>query len=129
MEAVMSRVATAIDCSEKDRKELERLSHSRTDEARRVERAKIIIGCLAGRRNDEVAAEFGVQAATVGTWRRRFASEGLAGLRDRPRSGKPAVSPAELRQRLLKQLETPPPAGLAGWLGRRDIGASARRVG
>ena len=113
----MSRVATAIDCSEKDRKELERLSNSRTDEARRVERAKIIIGCLAGRRNDEVAAEFGVQAATVGTWRRRFASEGLAGLRDRPRSGKPAVSPAELRQRLLKQLETPPPAGLAGTAG------------
>jgi transposase len=125
MEAVMSRVATAIDCSEKDRKELERLSNSRTDEARRVERAKIIIGCLAGRRNDEVAAQLGIQAATVGTWRRRFASEGLAGLRDRPRPGKPAVYPADLWQRLLKQLETPPPAGLSGW----DGGTLAQALG
>ena len=118
----MSRVATAIDCSEKDRKELERLSNSRTDEARRVERAQIIMGCLAGRRNDEVAAQFGIE---VGTWRRRFASEGLAGLRDRPRPGKPVVYPAERRQRLLKQLETPPPAGLSGW----DGGTLAQALG
>ena len=97
----MSRVATVIERSEADRKELERLSKSRTEEARLVERSKIILGCLGGRRNDEVAAELGIQAATVGTWRKHFASEGLAGLRDRPRPGKPAVYPApELRQRL-----------------------------
>jgi len=70
-------------------KELERLSKSRADEARMVERAKIILGCLAGRRNDEIAADFGIQAATVGMW----------------------------RQRILKQLEAPPPAGLARWDG------------
>jgi transposase len=126
MEAVMSRVAAAIKCTEADRKELERLSKSRTEEARLVERAKIVLGCLAGRRNDEVAAEFGLQAATVGTWRKRFASEGLAGLRDRPRSGKPAVYPVpELRQRILKQLEAPPPAGLSGW----DGGTLAQALG
>jgi len=118
MEGAMSRVATAIHCTSKDLKELERLSKSRTDEARMVERAKIILGCLAGRRNDEVAAELGVQAATVGTWRRRFAQDGLAGLRDRARPGKPPVYPApELRQRILRQLEAPPPAGQAGWDG------------
>ncbi len=114
----MSRVAAAVSCTAEDRKELERLSKSRTGEARMVERARIVLGCLAGRRNDEVAAEFGIQAATVGTWRKRFASEGLAGLRDRPRPGKPAVYPAmELRRRILKQLEAPPPAGLSGWDG------------
>jgi transposase len=118
MGLAMSRVATAISCNTEDRKELERLSKSRTDEARLVERAKLVLGCLAGRRNDEVAAEFGLQAATVGTWRKRFASEGLAGLRDRARPGKPPVySPVELRQRILKQLEAPPPAGLSGWDG------------
>lgn len=114
----MSRTAAAIHCTAEDRKELERLSKSRTDEARRVERAKLVLQCLAGRRNDEVAAEFGIQAATVGIWRKRFASEGLAGLNDRARSGKPPVYPApELRQRILRQLEAPPPAGLAGWDG------------
>ena len=121
----MSRVAAAINCSAEDGKELERLSKSRTDEARLVERAKLVLACLAGRRNDEVAVEFGLQAATVGTWRRRFANEGLAGLRDRTRPGKPPVYPAlELRQRILKQLEAPPPAGLSGW----DGGALAKAL-
>lgn len=114
----MSRTAPAIHCTAEDRKELERLSKSRTDEARQVERAKLVLRCLAGRRNDEVAAELGIQAATVGVWCKRFASEGLAGPNDRPRSGKPPVYPAtELRRRILQQLEAPPPAGLAGWDG------------
>ena len=122
----MSRVAAAISCTADDLKELERLSKSRTDEARMVDRAKVILGCLAGRRNDEVAAELGIQAATVGMWRKRFASEGLAGLRDRARPGKPPVYPAsELRQRILKQLEAQPPAGLAGW----DGGTLAQALG
>jgi len=114
----MSRIAVGINCTADDKKELERLSKSRTDEARLVERAKIVLGCLAGRRNDEIASELGIQAATAGVWRKRFAAEGLAGLRDRARPGKPPVYPAqELRQRILKQLEAPPPAGLASWDG------------
>jgi len=122
----MSRVATAIKCTDEDREELERLSKSRIDEARMVERAKIVLECLAGRRNDEVAQAFGIQAATVGTWRNRFASEGMAGLRDRPRPGKPAIYPAaDLRQRILKQLEVPPPAGLSAW----DGGTLAQALG
>jgi len=97
---------------------LERLSNSRTEEARMVERAKIVLGCLAGRRNKELAAELGIQAATVGTWRKRFATEGISGLHDRSRPGKPPVySLPELRQRILKQLEAPPPAGFSGWDG------------
>ena len=114
----MSRIAVRINCTADDKKELERLSKSRTDESRMVERAKIVLGCLAGRRNDEIASELGIQAATAGVWRKRFAAEGLAGLRDRARPGKPPVYPAqELRQRILKQLEAPPPAGLASWDG------------
>lgn len=122
----MSRVAAEINCTADDKKELDRLSKSRTDEARLVERAKIVLGCLAGWRNDEVATDLGVQAATVGTWRKRFAAEGLAGLRDRARPGKPPVYPAqELRQRILKQLEASPPAGLASW----DGGTLAKALG
>lgn len=118
MGVVMSRIAVRINCTADDKKELERLSKSRTDESRMVERAKIVLGCLAGRRNDEIASELGIQAATAGVWRKRFAAEGLAGLRDRARPGKPPVYPAqELRQRILKQLEAPPPAGLASWDG------------
>ena len=114
----MSRVAIAISCTAKDRHELERLSKCRTDEARLVERAKIMLSCLDGKRNDETAAELGVHPGTVSLWRGRFAAQGLSGLRDRKRSGKPPKYPAsDLRQRILNQLEKTPPAGLATWDG------------
>lgn len=97
--------------------ELERLSRSRSGEVRLAERARIVLGCLRGQRNDEVARELGVRPNTVGQWRRRFAERGLAGLRDEPRPGKPAKYGPALRHRLLAQLELPPPAGLASWDG------------
>jgi len=39
--------------------------------------------------NLQIAAEFGCSKDTVGLWRRRFACQGLAGLQDAPRSGRP----------------------------------------
>ncbi len=114
----MARVAPAVSCSDEERRELERLSRSRTDEARLVERARMVLGCLAGKRNDEIAAELAIRPGTVGVWRRRFAAEGMRGLRDRQRPGKPPrYPPIELRRRLLEQLEQPPPAGMATWDG------------
>jgi transposase len=121
----MSRVAVALSCTAEVMQELTRLSKSRTDESRMVERAKIVLRCLAGERNDEVAAKLGVRSGTVGTWRQRFAKHGLAGLKDRARSGKPPTVPADLRQRILRQLEAPPPVGLSAW----DGGMLARALG
>jgi transposase len=43
--------------------------------------------------------------------------QGLKGLRDRARPGKPAKYGDALRARVLRQLELPPPAGFAGWDG------------
>lgn len=113
----MSRVALPLNCTGEVRQELVQLSKSRTDEARLIERAKIVLRCLTGERNDEVAARLGTHPATVGTWRKRFAEHGLAGLQDRPRSGKPPTLPPNLRQRLLRQLEAPPPKGFSSWDG------------
>ncbi|MNR11368.1 hypothetical protein D3C85_1276650 [compost metagenome] len=84
--------------------ELERLSRSRSGEARLVECARIVLACLRGKRNEEVASEVGVQPNTVGRWRRRFAEQGIAGLRDAPRPGKSAKYGVELRDRLLPSL-------------------------
>ena len=85
----------------------------------------MILGGMAGRRNDEIAAELGVRPHTVGVGRQRFAQEGLAGLRDRSRAGRPSTYPADLKQQILKQLEAPPPAGQATW----DGGPLARALG
>lgn len=101
-EELKARVAVSITCTDQDRRELERLSSSRTDEARLVERAKMIMGALAGKRNDEIAAELDIRPGTVGIWRRRFAADDLQGRRDRKRPGTPPrYPPIELRNRVL----------------------------
>src|SRR5271166_5185171 len=58
-----------------------------------------------------------VRPNTVIDWRRRFAAEGIAGLRDRPRSGKPPRYTGEFRKQVLATLEEPPPQGQAVWDG------------
>ena len=93
------------------------LARSRTAEARLVERARIVLACLEGKRNDVVGRELGVRPNTVGLWRKRFAARGMAGLRDRARPGKAAKYGPELRLRILRELELPPPKGLASWDG------------
>ncbi len=113
----MARVAVALSCTAEVMAELDRLSRSRSGEVRMAERSRIVLACLQGRRNDEVAREMGVRPNTVGLWRRRFAECGIAGLRDAPRTGKPVKHGAELRNRILAQLELPPPAGMASWDG------------
>ena len=113
----MTRVAVALACSAEQRTELINLAGSRTKEARLVERAKIILACLEGKRNDAVSRELGVRPNTVGLWRNRFAARGMAGLHDQPRPGRRPKYGAALRLRLPRQLELPPPPGLAGWDG------------
>ena len=113
----MSRVAIKLMCATEQKVELVNLSQSRTEEARLVERAKIVLACLDGKRNDVVAREQSVRPNTVGEWRKRFALQGIAGLRDKQRPGKPTVHGDALRNRVLKQLELPPPKGFARWDG------------
>lgn len=101
------------------------LSKSRTDEARTVERARIILARLDGKEIRQVAQELKVSAPTVTKWCKRFSLWGLRGLRDDPRSGKPAKYDAAFRDRVLALLEQPPPPGLAHW----DGPAVAERLG
>lgn len=64
-------------------------------------------------------------------WRNRFAREGLSGLEDAPRSGKPKTVGKDLRAKLLKLVETPPPKGQAAWDGialAKELGAKKSSV-
>src|ERR1700747_2854401 len=131
-EGRVTRVAVALSCSAEQRTELMNLARSRSAEARLVERAKIILACLDGKRNDAVSRELGVRPNTVGLWRKRFAARGMAGLRDQPRPGKKPRYGAGLRRRILRRLGLPPPPGLAGWDGgtlAAALGVSDTRFG
>ena len=113
----MPRKAPIPECSEQDKKMLQQLAGSRTEEARLVERAKIILKCLQGERVHKIAKDLHVRPNTVIEWRRRFEQEGVKGLKDQPRSGKPARYGAVFRGEVLNALELPPPLGQARWDG------------
>ena len=96
-----------------------------------VERARIVLACLEGKEIQQVARETGASIPTVSKWRRRFAQDGVRGLHDRPRSGKPATYDAAFRDRVLALLEQTPPAGMGHWDGRavaEVLGASVHAV-
>src|SRR5687767_10748341 len=113
----MPRHAAALDCSAEVRASLVAASKSRTEEARTVERARIVLACLDGKEIQQVARELRVSIPTVSKWRTRFSQLGMKGLRDRPRSGKPARYGTSFRDRVLAMLEQPPPAGMSHWDG------------
>lgn len=58
---------------------------------REVERARIILTAARGDPLARIAADLGVHVDTVRKWCKRFAAEGMRGLKDRPRSGRPRV--------------------------------------
>jgi transposase len=118
-------MAKRIDRSVEERRALEELARSRTEEARLVERARMALGCWEGRPVVRVAEALHVRPNKVILWRDRFMAAGLAGLHDRPRSGKPRRYDAAFRDQVLALLETPPPAGQACW----DGPAVAARLG
>jgi transposase len=120
----MPKRLPSLVCGEKERETVERLSRSRTDEARLVLRARIIVGCMKGESIARIAERLEVMPNTVVKWRRRFDKDRIAGLRDRPRPGKRRKYGAEFRRGVLSVLEERPPAGQACW----DGPAVARRL-
>jgi transposase len=113
----MPRHAPVLECSAEDKADLIGISKSRAEEARTVERARIILARLEGKEIQQVARQLRISVPTVNKWCRRFALWGLRGLRDDPRSGKPPKYDAAFRNRVLVLLEQPPPSGMSHWDG------------
>jgi hypothetical protein len=53
-----------------------------------------VLAAADGHGNADIARMLGLVVDTVRKWRKRFCREGLPGLADRPRSGRPGVFPA-----------------------------------
>jgi len=68
---------------------------------------------------ERIAAELRVAIMTVKLWRRRYAEDGLAGLGDAPRSGRPATFSRAERDRIIAMTLEPPPDGTTHWSARR----------
>jgi transposase-like protein/transposase len=81
--------AATLAVSDEDRQTLESWTRSSTVSAGQRERAEIVLAVAGGDGVSGAARRLGVSRPTVIKWRDRFAADGLAGLRDLPRSGRP----------------------------------------
>jgi transposase len=91
-----------------ERAELERLARSRTEEARLVARARIVLGLAAGERPYQVADRVGVGRMAAYEWLHRFNAEGLTGLTDHPRPGRPPTYTADQKAEVIAAALTKP---------------------
>lgn len=103
------KVATAISVNEQERETLERWARRPKSAQALATRARIILACAQGERNDVAAKEAGVTAWTVSKWRRRFATGGIDGLLDEPRPGAPRkITDADVERVITLTLESTP---------------------
>lgn len=82
-----------VTLSAEQRVELEARARRYTLPYRDVVRAKIVLMAAAGLDNDEIAARLDTRREIVSKWRKRFFEQGLPGLEERPRGGRPPSFP------------------------------------
>jgi transposase len=109
MEAEMAAHAKQIEIASEDRPVLEKWANARATERRLVDRARIVLLAAEGRPAREIAERVGCSLPTVKTWRARYERDGLEGLHDRPKSGRPLTHGPEVRARLIALACTRPP--------------------
>lgn len=116
-----------VELSSVDRAVLEERAGSRSASHALVVRARIVLLAADGVQNVDIASRVGVCVDVVSRWRKRFCQEGVAGLVDRARSGRPrrfgcgvvagikamACEPPELRQVPLSRWSSAELAGQA----------------
>jgi transposase len=120
----MARSAAPVILSSAERAELEALARRPTSPQRAVTRARIVLRAAEGASNRQIAGEVGMSELRVGGWRRKFVDEGLAGLADRPRSGRPrTIDEATVKRVIAKTLE-PPGDGESHWSIKRLAAAT-----
>ena len=107
------------------RRELERLQRSPSVPSGLSRRARAVLLMDQQLPGTQIARLTGYSAVQVSRIRRRFAEEGMTGLTERPRSGRPPKITAAKSARIVALTLKGPPAGLTQWSTRE----MAERVG
>ncbi len=111
--------APPLSVSESDLEVLRALVRARTTEQRLVQRARIVLHAAQGTPNRTIAAAVGVAPMTVLLSRTKYARDGLAGLADEPRPGRPRTYSREDRDRVIALTLEPPSGGTTHCRARR----------
>lgn len=115
----MRRPNATICLTDDEKKTLEGWARKGKSEQRIVERARIVLLVDEGLTNQQIADRLRMRTASVSKWRQRFGASRLLGLRDAPRSGKPARYNKDTEKKVLALLDQAPPKGYSQWNGNR----------
>ena len=127
----MARIGKPIQLTMDEKKELLTMSRSHKLEKRYVERAEIILFSDQGLSLDEIVAQTGLSKPVVNKWRQRFRDQGIPGLKDAPRSGKPKVITPKQQALVIEKACTKPDGGYTNWSQERiakEVGISQSKV-
>jgi putative transposase len=80
-----------------------------------VQRARIILSCAEGEANSAIAERMGLSKATVGKWRKRYHEQGIEGLHDELRSGRPRTHDDERVAEVINTALQTQPADGSHW--------------
>jgi transposase len=127
----MANHSRPIILGEVDRAELARLQRSTRVPAGFSRRARVVLLLADQVSGAEVARMTGYTVVQVSRLRRRCVEEGLAGLKDKPRSGRPPSITARKRAQVVARTLKPPGDGLTHWSSRElaaEVGVSHSTV-
>jgi transposase len=115
-----------VELPTRDREVLVSWTRSPSIRAGLAQRARVVLLAADGVGTAEIVRRVGLSKPAVIGWKQRYAAEGIAGLEDRPKSGRPRViNPVPI---VLATLEPPPPQlGVTHWSSRllaRHLGVS-----
>jgi transposase len=119
MIAFMARSAASIMLSPFEAKTLDSWARSRTQSARVIERAQIILMAANGMQSQEIARVLGLSRPTVQLWRQRFLALRLTGLeKDAPRPGRLPKIPDRKVRRIVEATLHSKPENATHWSTR-----------
>lgn len=111
----MARPNPVIELNDQEREQLHSIDRSRSLPHSLVRRARIILLSADGLSNSEIALRCGVSKPTVSFWRGRFREQGLAGLHDELRSGRPRTHDDEAVAKLIHKVLHSTPKQATHW--------------
>lgn len=116
---------------EQEHADLQVLARSRSLPHSVVRRAQMIVMSAQGHSNTTIAEHFGLTLPSVGHWRRRYLSQGIAGLYDVARPGRPRSYHDDEIATLLNKVLQDKPRQSTHWstrLASQETGISKSRV-
>jgi transposase len=120
-----------LELSTENHEELLIRSRSHKLSKRSVLRSQIILACYAGKSYDEIQSLLQISRPMINKWKGRYKKEGLAGLEDKPRSGKPPIYAKADKARVIQLACSNPEGGYTNWSQRRiaqQLGMSQTKV-